>query len=100
VGPRPTGMEAAHNNGNPADNSLSNLRWDTHTGNCADKKIHGTQQDQRGEKSHGAKLTAEKVKMARRLYEKGVMQKDIAQMFGVSKGTMNVAIHGKTWTNV
>lgn len=42
VGPRPEGMEGCHNNGDPSDNRLTNLRWDTHRGNEADKLRHGT----------------------------------------------------------
>lgn len=40
VGPCPEGMETCHNNGNPADNHLENLRWDTHAANEADKRLH------------------------------------------------------------
>ena len=36
-GPRPAGMEVCHNNSVRADNHLENLRYDTHTGNIADK---------------------------------------------------------------
>lgn len=42
VGPCPQGMEACHNDGNPANNHLSNLRWDTHKSNMEDKVKHGT----------------------------------------------------------
>lgn len=39
----PDGMEAAHGNGMPWDNRLSNLRWATkHDNNVLDKKEHGT----------------------------------------------------------
>ena len=41
VGQCPDGMEACHNNGNPRDNSSSNLRWDTHKANGEDRKEHG-----------------------------------------------------------
>ena len=41
VGSRPDGMEGCHNNGNPLDNRLCNLRWDTHVANEADKMLHG-----------------------------------------------------------
>lgn len=44
VGPRPEGMQACHNNGNPEDNRLSNLRWDTPKANVADRLKHGTYQ--------------------------------------------------------
>ena len=43
VGPRPTAeYQGAHNNGNPGDNSLGNLRWATPLENLLDKKSHGT----------------------------------------------------------
>lgn len=42
VGACPKGMEGCHNDGNPANNHLSNLRWDTPRGNAADKVLHGT----------------------------------------------------------
>lgn len=42
VGPCPEGMEGCHNNGNPADNRLENLRWDTRSENVYDAVRHGT----------------------------------------------------------
>lgn len=42
VGPEPANMQGCHNDGNPANNALSNLRWDTIPSNMADKKSHGT----------------------------------------------------------
>lgn len=42
VGPRPDGLEACHNNGNPGDDRLANLRWDTHSENILDRGRHGT----------------------------------------------------------
>ena len=41
VGPRPFDKEACHNNGIKTDNRLSNLRWDTHRSNCADRNQMG-----------------------------------------------------------
>lgn len=42
VGPRPDGMECCHNNGDPSDNRLENLRWDTSSSNKRDQLAHGT----------------------------------------------------------
>lgn len=42
VGPCPEGMEVCHNNGNPADNQPSNLRYDTRSENMIDAAIQGT----------------------------------------------------------
>lgn len=42
VGPRPHGMQACHWDDTPENNRLSNLRWDTHAGNSADKERNNT----------------------------------------------------------
>ena len=41
VGERPEGHEACHNDGNPANNVVANLRWDTRASNAADAVRHG-----------------------------------------------------------
>lgn len=52
VGPTPEGKEIAHNDGNPLNNHLENLRYATHTENEADKKIHGTLHHGKGHHRH------------------------------------------------
>ena len=42
MGSPPDGKYVCHNNGNPADNRLVNLRYDTHSENMFDKRRHGT----------------------------------------------------------
>lgn len=42
AGPRPAGMDCCHNDGNPGNNKLENLRWDTRKNNMADAKKHGS----------------------------------------------------------
>jgi hypothetical protein len=42
VGPRPFGKECCHNDGNPGNNHVSNLRWDTRSSNVNDAIKHGT----------------------------------------------------------
>lgn len=40
-GPRPSGIEVCHNDGNPSNNRLSNLRYDTSSANKYDVVKHG-----------------------------------------------------------
>lgn len=42
IGPRPEGMEIAHNDGNPQNNAVENLRYATPSDNNRDKRSHGT----------------------------------------------------------
>ena len=41
VGACPDGMEGCHNDGNPQNNHVDNLRWDTRGNNCLDTVQHG-----------------------------------------------------------
>lgn len=41
-GPTPDGLFVCHNNGDPTDNRLFNLRFDTPSANMYDKQKHGT----------------------------------------------------------
>ena len=41
VGPAPAGTETCHNDGNPANNHLENLRYDTKRANQLDRIAHG-----------------------------------------------------------
>lgn len=99
VGPPPEGAPwACHNNGDPADNRLENLRWDTPAGNHADKSAHGTWQG--GENNPAAKLTEQDVLVIRELSAEGLGQRKIARMFGVAKPTVKRILSGKTWSHV
>lgn len=42
VGPRPEGLQCCHNDGNPRNNRVENLRWDTQSSNMQDMFRHGT----------------------------------------------------------
>lgn len=86
VGPRPPRQHGCHNNGNPADNRLENLRWDTASGNNRDKEAHGTWQGR--ENNPAAKLTDEQVEAIKVRLGNGEKHRDIAAVFGVSKSTV------------
>ncbi len=47
VGPCPPGCESCHNDGNPSNNYLTNLRWDTRSENIKDRFRHDQKPYQR-----------------------------------------------------
>lgn len=98
VGPRPKGMEACHLDGNPANNALTNLRWDTDKVNTSHRKIHG--RDTIGERHGSAKLTDAKVRIIRELNLSGLPWSEIADHYGVCESTIRNIIKRKTWRHV
>lgn len=50
VSAAPSGLEACHNDGNPTNNTVANLRWDTKSANARDRRRHGT--DDRVRRTH------------------------------------------------
>lgn len=95
VGPQPIGHDGCHNDGDPDNNALSNLRWDTKKNNNADKILHGTHQ--KGSANPAAKLTESCVERVRDLLACGVSQKGIAQHMDVSHRVIWNIDHGRSW---
>ena len=83
VGPRPENADCCHNDGNPSNNHVFNLRYDTRSGNLKDKVIHGTHN--RGEQSPVAKLSNQQVVILRELAKNGTSQHDLFEIFKISK---------------
>ena len=94
VGPKPEGLEGCHNDGNCQNNVLSNLRWDTHIANLADKIRHGT--TNRGEQCGTAKLTKVQVAAIR---DDTRLQREIAADYGVLQNTISRIKSGKRWAH-
>jgi len=94
VGPRPEGMECCHNDGNPWNNCIENLRWDTSKNNHADKVKHGT--TNRGERCGTAKLTQAQVDLIRKDTR---LQRIIAAEYGVRDNTISRIKSGKRWAH-
>lgn len=94
-GPCPDGWQACHNNGIRDDNRIDNLRWDTQSGNFADKRRHGTHLQ--GERHPRARLTALQVEQIRQLYAEGVLnQPQLAARFSVCQSTISNVLLGVT----
>ncbi len=102
VGPCPDGMVCCHNNGDPTDNRLENLRWDTHVSNQKDRIAHGTAR--RGENHSQAKITEHQARLLRSLaskprYRRGLVH-TLAAAWGVSKKTIYSVMYGHSWTHI
>jgi hypothetical protein len=97
VGPCPDGMECAHNDNNPANNCVSNLRWDTRSGNFSDKKKFNTYP--RGEKASRSKLNDESVLTIFSL-RNCLPRSELAKHYNVCAETIRSILSGKTWSHL
>jgi HNH endonuclease len=98
VGPRPPGLVCCHWDGDPANNRLENLRWDTHQSNMDDMLRHGTRG--RGETASKARLKEVEVREIRRLVAEGVSPDDLAARFGVGSPNIKAIACGRTWRHI
>jgi hypothetical protein len=97
VGPCPEGMEGCHRDGNPANNRLENIRWDTRAANVADAIRHGTATI--NENNGNAILTNEIVReIKRQLRDKTNIQ--LGKMYGVARQTIHSIRRGDSWRRV
>lgn len=86
VGPCPKGMECCHNDSDPSNNLLENLRYDTHINNEADKDRC---------------LSLPQVREIRRRYAAGgITQRQLGVEYGKSQGAVNQLLNRVTWKNV
>jgi hypothetical protein len=93
IGPRPSDAhEGCHNDGNPGNDRLDNLRWDTASGNQLDRRKHGTA------KYAAPKLTEEHVSMIRTSPE--IPDLEWARLLNVSRSAVATARLKKTFKDV
>jgi hypothetical protein len=96
-------LEVNHIDGDKKNYSLNNLEWVTHQQNIEHaRKVLKKWCDQRGSKTPGSKLTEEGVKEIRRLWAdgKGMKQKDIASIYGVTQEAISAVVRRKLWGHV
>jgi hypothetical protein len=100
AGPCPPGQEALHGPGGPGDNRWpENLHWGTHSENLMDKHRDGTALI--GSRNHAAKLTEDAVRRMRTRYAAGgVTHQQLADEFGMHKGTIGRVLRGQRWQHV
>lgn len=98
VGPCPDGLESCHEDGDTANNVISNLRWDTHAANIADKVRHGTVLC--GERHPSSRLTEAAVRRVHQLRREGLLHREIAVRVGISDGYVGTILCGKRWRRI
>ncbi len=92
----PEGYTINHINGIVDDNRPSNLELAT----MSEQNIHASKigkKNYRGERNSNATLTEKQVEQIRFLAKTGMLQKDIARQYGVSRGQVSKIVNGKSW---
>lgn len=98
VGPCPVGMECCHWDGNPQNNKLENLRWDTHRANMDDQLRHHTRRY--GRLNSRSVITSDIAREIAARLRAGVRQCDIAMEFGLNRKTVHNLACGKAWSHM
>lgn len=88
IGPCPAGCEVCHNDGNPKNNAVDNLRYDTRSNNIKDAyMMNGVR----------GKLTVDEVRAIRDMLEEGRKGTEIARLMGVSVHAVSHIKTGRTY---
>jgi hypothetical protein len=97
VGPSPGAeYQCCHGDGNTGNTSLSNLRWDTLSGNQMDRVAHGT--SNRGVQNGHAKLTEEQALQVKARIRSGASNEEIAGEFPVTPYAVKNIRNGYNWS--
>lgn len=97
IGPKPTGVEVCHNDGNSTNNRVANLRYDTRKGNENDKLDHGTRLF--GEDCPSSVLHEEDVRRIRRISIFATVE-DVAMEFNITPFSVTNILVGRTWSHL
>lgn len=98
-GPAPfDGAVIMHNDGNPENNRIKNIRWGTPFENQADRERHGTKT--RGSDVKTSKLKEEDIPVIRQRIALGHVQRDIAADYEVDPALISSIKLGRIWKHV
>lgn len=90
VGPRPAGSDSCHEDGDPANNNLLNLRWGTRSDNVRDMLSHGRTR---------SGLCTDDVARMKSMFST-MSNSQIADIFGITTGNVCSIRNGHTWRHV
>lgn len=88
----------AHNDGNPRNNRVSNLRWATPRENSADTLKHGTRNS--GSRNGFSRLKDDDVLAIRAMRKAGAPYTKIAAKFSINPQTASDISNRKTWGHI
>jgi len=101
-GPRPSGMECCHCDGNSLNNRIDNLRWGTPKENTSDKYKHGTMLW--GSRNHQSQLTEQQVLEIRAKYVRHSKTKSnsrqLADEYKVGVQAIGKIIRRERWKHI
>lgn len=97
-GPCPDGMEGCHEDGNPRNNEVGNLRWGTHKSNGEDMVRHG--RTNQGTRYPKAKLNDAMVRQIFEWSASGETQTTIANRLEVSRRAIGMVLRREIWKHV
>ncbi len=101
VGPCPQGQEGCHENDVKADDRLSNLRWDTPSGNMLDRVRNGIRQGaMKGVGHHNARLDEDDVRCIRAEPHFRGVSTMLAGAFGVGARHIRDVRNGISWRHI
>ena len=89
VGPRPDGMEVCHNDGDPTNNALDNLRYDTRAENIIDVMRQG---------KRWRSATIEDARRIRKMLAAGMTGREVAKATGLSVYVVSNIKTGRTFS--
>jgi hypothetical protein len=95
IGPPDINEECRHLDGNPTNNSLTNLAWGTHQENVNDRRKHGRMPIPH--KSQFTKLEPKDIPRIRELQTLGYSSRKVARLYGTSHTTILKIWRGERW---
>lgn len=99
-GPIPVGMCALHKCDNPPCVNPNHLFLGSKTDNAADRQSKGRTRCAIGEAQGSSKLKTSEIEQIKRLRKTGLLQRDIAKRFNVSRSLVGMIVNGKRWSHL
>lgn len=95
LGPRPPKHDVSHSDGDKANNSAANLRYESHSANCVRRRAHGTEYI-----PSSAKLSEDQVRAIRAMRDCGSLQREIAAAFGITQAHVSRVLSRTFWPHI